>query len=97
MVTFSNWLENNKPKPDEGRGKGIRPHTEEEIKKFRHADLIVLPDTVEGTNCGNCKYASDKSDGMMYCKHPDIEIYVTDRNCCKYWDHPEVKRNWKQE
>ena len=100
--TFSDWLKQKKKddapetpgkfKPD----KGLRPCNEKELKKFRHADLIVLPDSVEGTNCGNCKFADKTGDtDMNYCKHKDLEMWVTERMCCKMWDHKDVKRNWK--
>jgi len=101
MGTFKDWLKAEKDaKTPETPGEftpdhGIRPTTEEQVKKFKHADLIVLPEKIEGTNCGNCKYAADKSGGMMFCKHPDLELVVTERMCCKYWDHKDVKRNWK--
>jgi hypothetical protein len=100
MGTFKDWLKAEKDaktpeKPGEFKPDGgIHPTTEEDVKKFKHADLIVLPNSVEGTNCGNCSFATDKSNGMMHCKHPDLGITVTERMCCKYWDHKDVKRNW---
>lgn len=97
MGTFKDWLKTEKDAKTPGDFKpdgGLRPRNEEEVKKFKHADLIVLPNNIEGTNCGNCKYASDKSNGMLYCKHPDLELVVTEKMCCRYWDHADVKRNW---
>lgn len=108
MGRFSEWLQEHKDpivkgKPKEEKpGKttldhGFRPKNEAELKKFKHADLIVLPNKIEGTNCGNCEYGSEKGiDGILYCRHKDLECWVTDRMCCKYWDHADVKRNWKR-
>ena len=91
MGNFSDWLE---AKSNETPSKeGVRPKTEKEVEKFKHADLIVLPESVQGTNCGNCKYA----DETMFCRHHDIKTQVTKRNCCKYWDNKDVKRDWKME
>jgi hypothetical protein len=68
--------------------------TPENMDQFEHADLITLPSNVSGTNCGNCKFLK-KIDDKMTCDHPDLEgIKITDRNCCRYWDHKNVHRAW---
>lgn len=79
---------------------GIPPHDREEHKKYAHADLITLPPDVEGTNCGNCRFAqeSEKVNSGHVCTHPDLtNIEINPRMCCKYWDHAAVKRTWKVE
>lgn len=73
----------------------------QELERAKHSDLIVLPDNIEGTNCGNCKFLSkqdrknkEPKKGKFYCAHEDIQQYVTARHCCAYWDHEDVKREW---
>jgi hypothetical protein len=44
--------------------------------------------------CGNGEYIKDVKEGVGYCNHPDLKCFVSDRMCCKYWDHKKVKRNF---
>jgi hypothetical protein len=64
---------------------GIDPKNEEEMKRAEKADLITLP-------------GGDKSDSKnkALCGHPKVNIYVTPRMCCAFWDNNRVKRPWKQ-
>lgn len=57
----------------------------------RNVDLITLPPGVQGTNCaaGNCMY---RKEGL--CIHPKINLPVTDRMSCAWWDNTEVNREW---
>ena len=63
-------------------------------KKAKKADLIVLPEGIEGTNCFNCSWVMDKGGDARLCEHPDVNQDVTKRMCCKWWDNPKVKRSW---
>lgn len=60
---------------------------EPESERAARVDLIVLPPTISGTNCGNCLHFKDG-----YCTHPDIRLPVTERNCCILWDAEGVGR-----
>ena len=64
---------------------GIDPKNEDELKRAEKADLITLP-------------GGDKSDSKdkSLCGHPKVEMCVTARMCCVFWDNARVKRPWKQ-
>lgn len=79
---------------DLNSGGGFDPENEEEHARYKHADLITLPSSVEGTNCSNCKFVKKVENGLNFCEHEDVKMYVTPRMCCKYWDHEDVKRDW---
>ncbi len=64
---------------------GIDPKTEEEMERAKRADLITLPG-------GSRKDATDK----RFCSNTKIEMFVTVRMCCGYWDSEGVKRPWKK-
>lgn len=52
------------------------------------ADFVRLPDSVKGTNCGNCRFQEDGN-----CQHPKLTpLKVTPRDCCAYWDAEGTKR-----
>lgn len=80
------------PSPDHKDGS---PESSE-LERAEHSDLITLPDGVEGTNCGNCRFV-DKTQDPPYCLHEEVEQSVTPRMCCKYWDSEGAKRAWEQE
>jgi len=63
---------------------GINPQNEEEMQRAEKADLITLPG-------GNRNDVISKK----YCSHSDIQMYVTVRMCCGYWDAQGVIRPWK--
>jgi len=65
---------------DEG---GIDPKNEQEMDRARKADLITLPG-------GTKTDATNK----RFCYNNDIQMYVTIRMCCGYWDNVGVKRPW---
>ncbi|MGE5575243.1 MAG: hypothetical protein ACM3UL_03810 [Ignavibacteria bacterium] len=64
---------------------GIDPKNEEEMDRAKQADLITLPG-------GSKKDAASK----RFCCNKKIEMYVTVRMCCAYWDNEAVKRPWKK-
>ena len=68
---------------DEG---GIDPKNEKEMDRAKEADLITLP-------------GGSKADveNKKLCYNKKIDMYVTVRMCCAYWDNVGVKRPWKKE
>ncbi len=71
---------NSKDLNDEG---GLDPKNKEETDRAKTADLITLPG-------GTKTDASSKK----FCNHKKIQMYVTVRMCCAYWDNEGVKRPW---
>ena len=59
-------------------------------RRSRDADLLTLPTNIPGTNCANCKFITDVQNAgpvhVGYCVHPKLQMYVTNRQCCSYWD-----------
>lgn len=103
MTDYRTWLEHEAAKgkmpehlprrPLETNQMGGFDHEDnKEKKKFKHVDLITLPEDVKGTNCGNCKFWKKK-----FCTHPEIQLWVTERMCCAYWDHEGARRSWEIE
>jgi hypothetical protein len=64
---------------------GIDPKTPEEMQRAKTADLITLPG-------GSAADASNKK----FCNNEKIQMFVTIRMCCGYWDNAGVKRPWKK-
>jgi hypothetical protein len=64
------------------------------LERAEHSDLITLPENIEGTNCGNCKFFDSKT---KMCMNTEVNQKVTARMCCKYWDAEGVKREWEEE
>jgi hypothetical protein len=62
---------------------GIDPITDEEMQRAQRADLITLP---RGT----------KSDINLkrFCNNDRIQMFVTIRMCCSYWDNEAIRRPW---
>jgi hypothetical protein len=69
-----------------------------QLERAKEADLITLPENVEGTNCGNCKFFSGHGNnfGTGMCIHPRVSQKVTARDCCALWDAPGTKRKWEE-
>jgi hypothetical protein len=63
---------------------GLNPQTQAEMKRAQKADLITLPGG-----------SSVEVISKQYCNNQAIEMYVTIRMCCAYWDSPGVIRPWK--
>jgi hypothetical protein len=102
MIDYNTWLEHQgkipknlpaKPLETNQQG-GFDPQTDPQIKRFKHVDLITLPEDIKGTNCGNCSYMRHQGK-IGFCTHKEIQDWVTDRNCCAYWDHPNARRSWE--
>ncbi len=101
MIDYRTWVECDGKMPthlpqkplETNQEGGFNPETNKQVKRFKHADLITLPKEVKGTNCGNCSFMK-KQGKYGFCKHEEIQDWVTDRMCCKYWNHHGVKRSW---
>ena len=65
---------------------GINPKNAEEMDRAENADLITLP--------GGTK--ADATSKRL-CYNKKIEMYVTIRMCCAYWDNEGVIRPWKKQ
>jgi hypothetical protein len=61
-----------------------------EIERAEAADLISIPDDVDGTRCGNCLHFVGG-----YCNHPEVRQPVEEKDCCNHWDHPGTLRPWQ--
>ena len=62
---------------------GINPKTDEDMQKARKADLITLPGGLKSE-------VIDK----RFCNNKSVEMFVTARMCCAYWDNKGVRRPW---
>lgn len=62
-----------------------------EIERARKADLGTLPPGITGTNCANCEY-SIKDGDKLWCAQKNVQMHVTKRMCCAFWDSPGFKR-----
>ncbi len=65
----------------------------EQLKRAEKTDLVTLPETVSGTNCGNCKFISTGS----VCTNKEVDQKVSVRMCCALWDQIGTKRAWKKD
>jgi len=66
-----------------------------DIERAKAADLITLPDGVGGANCGNCEFFQPVG-SVGNCKHPKVEMQVTHRQCCSFWNQPPgTLRAWE--
>ena len=64
------------------------------LERAKNADLVTLPEGIEGTNCANCKFVDLKN---KYCTHKDVDQKVSERMCCALWDAEGTKREWEKE
>lgn len=69
---------------------GILARTNEELARAKNVDLITMPISIDGTNCGNCRYIKNK-----YCTHPKVNQAVNNRMCCVLWSRPSEYRQFK--
>lgn len=53
--------------------------------RAKRVDLIQLPSSIEGTNCGNCEYY-DKG----FCNNSKVKMNVNKRMCCYYWSRSDA-------
>jgi hypothetical protein len=72
---------------------GLIPTSSERAKA---ADVITLPEGVEGTRCDNCVFIR-KIEGKKYgyCVHPKVRMPVNNRMCCKWWNAEGTLRHFK--
>lgn len=68
--------------PDELNSQGGLNISKDNMAKAKHSDLITLPGKAQVVN-------------KFWCDHKDVDQYVTERMCCKYWDAEGTKRDWK--
>lgn len=52
-----------------------------QLENAQKAVLISMPQSIQGTNCGNCKFFSNN-----FCGHAQMQLPVNVRQCCNYWD-----------
>jgi len=52
-----------------------------QIDNAQKAVLITMPQSIQGTNCGNCKFFSNN-----FCNHAQMQLQVNERQCCNYWN-----------
>jgi hypothetical protein len=64
------------------------------LERAKAADLVTLPENVEGTNCGNCQFVDLKT---KFCNHEKVLQTVSPRMCCIFWNAPGTKREWVKE
>ena len=70
--------------PEELNDKGgIDPKTDENRERAKEADLITLP--------GNLK---SEVTSKRFCNNEKVEMFVTSRMVCAYWDNEGVERPW---
>ncbi len=62
---------------------GIDPDNDEEMEKAKTADLITLPGGTE-----------NEVKTKRFCNNEKIQMFVTARMCCAYWDNKGVRRPW---
>lgn len=55
-------------------------------KVAKSCGLVTLPQSIEGTNCGNCIFFKDN-----FCDHSKILLPVTSRMCCALWDDKSLR------
>lgn len=53
-----------------------------ELAKAKKSVLITMPDDIEGTNCGNCKFFEKEG----FCNNEAMMLRVHAKQCCNYWD-----------
>jgi len=72
----------------------LKKEDSKRLDRAKEADLVTLPDNIQGTNCGNCFFFDpEKKEG--FCNHVKVLQHVTSRMCCSFWDAPGTKREWE--
>lgn len=85
----------------------MKTKSSKELKaEFAKADFIVLPELVDGTNCGNCvhfhgpskvypyEHCGFRGDFRLGSLSVPIDlrgVAVSDRTCCSVWTAPGTK------
>lgn len=76
---------------------GINETDKPALERAKKADLVTLPEDVEGTNCYNCKWISSyKNDEKGMCTEPHVRQYVNQRMCCILWSGKGEYRPFKR-
>lgn len=78
---------------------GVDPTDFGGLARAAQADLVTLPETVQGTNCANCLWARPSTPGQItiswyWCAHPKVDLPITPRMCCALWDATGTRRAW---
>jgi len=60
---------------------GIVLSEPQQLDNAKKAVLISMPQSIQGTNCSNCKFFSNQ-----FCNHPQMKLPVNSRQCCNYWN-----------
>lgn len=47
--------------------------SKEDIDRVKEADLITMP-------------GKGKPEELVMCTHPKVKVYVSERQCCAFWD-----------
>ncbi len=65
---------------------GLDPKSNQDMQRAEKADLITLP-------------GGSKSEvaAKKFCNNKSVQMYVTERMCCAYWDNEDAWRPWKQQ
>ena len=71
-------------------------YSKEDQEVAKAVDLITLPESVEGTNCFNCKYIKKWDFEAGFCMNKKIELPVTSKMCCALWDAEGTIRSWEK-
>lgn len=62
---------------------GLDPKDAAGLQRAKKGDLVTLP-------------GKEIPKNKKMCGHRLIKMYVTERNCCAYWDNPGCLRAWKE-
>lgn len=76
---------------------GINETDNPALQRAKQADLVTLPEHVEGTNCYNCKWVTANKSNKSMCTNEKVRQYVNERMCCALWDAKGVYRPFKQD
>lgn len=58
---------------------GVKIVDKRDLELARDSDLVTLP-------------GKGKPSEKFFCSHPKVKQYVSERQCCKYWDAEGVYR-----
>lgn len=95
LIPIKDWSSFTAEPSNQGEAVRQRIHHENAAKRAEQADLIHIPDNLPGTLCSNCSWYQRKDDTQGYCAHEKVDQPVEARQCCKFWDNPEVVRPWE--